>query len=393
MLEKYKDTFDINFEQTAVSVVHDRESVAGPQFIKYKGITLAENFSSYVDDRKDSAAVVRHSKGYTKAGVNLVEIEGYLPIGSEIHFKHKYSYQPDYVRVTTDIRLHTGTVIKRHFGVGSFTMPGKWTRFHLTPAPRHLQEGAKKASFDIPEVKEGEKPVMIGHWHRPPLSIVFEHEKGFYFEVGTGFDVWRWEKCLDYGPEAASYKIFATADGLEVVREPLMCCHDYEPQANQYRYTWYMSWGERKEVKEDSDIVWIDPLAQNIPDALDKVGIDLYAANWPESFRRVATPEKLQVGETEEKPCFAHSKVQNYLRKVLRKIKDRSPKELWLKNFNCGVCCQPSHVARKGEALYHNDSNYILDFYEWVRHAFRDVCEVKIVKSGEKSLLDFDTRV
>lgn len=387
MLEKNRDSFDIEFEN--LSVVHDRESVDGPMFIKYKGEVIAEGFSTYVDDRKDSAAVVRHSKGYTKGGVNIVEMEGFLPIGSEIHFKHKYSYQSEYVRVTTDVKFHNGTVVQRHFGIGSFKLPGEWTRYHLTPAPRHLQDGAKPSTFEIPTVT-GDERVMIGHWHRPPLSVVFENKKGFVFEVGTGFDVWRWEQCLGYGPEAASYKIYATASGLEVVREPLMCCEEFSPEVNQYRHTWYMAWGEREETKAPADIVWIDPVNPVVPDDLDKVGVDLYAGDWNESFLRVETSEMLQAGENSGKPCCSHNKVQKNLRSVLRKIKERSPNELWLKNFNIGVCCNPSHVGRRGKALTHNDSNYLFDLIEWTKHTFRETCDVKIDKSSSKTVLDLD---
>ncbi len=391
MLIKHRQQIDITFEKNNIEIIHDRDSATGPKQISYNGKVIAKDFSCYVDDRKDSAAVVRKSKGYTKGGVGIVECESYLPIGSEIHFSQKYCYNEDSVRISTDINLHTGTTVKRHFGIGCFFMPGKWTKYHLTPAPRHLHEGGTCSTFEIPKVDSKlDKPIMIGHWHRPPLSIVFEHEDGFFFELGTGFDVWRWEKCLGAGPEAASYKLFLTEEGIQVVREPLMTCQEFTPQAGQYRFNWYLSWGDRKPNTPSEDVLWINPLKEKLPETVDKVGLDVADFEFHSSFCRVTTPEDLALDKKTDKPCFAHNKTQKDLRTAFRKLKEKNPTQVWIKNLTTGVCCNPSHVSRRGEALYHNDSGYILDFMDWVRNTFKESEVIIATEADQKTLLKFD---
>jgi len=391
MLIKHRDEIEIKFDKNNVEINHDRDSATGPKYIKYNGKIIAENFSCYVDDRKDSAAVVRKSKGYSKGNLGIVECESYLPVGSEIHFNQKYTYNFNSVKIATDINLHTGTTIKRHFGIGCFTMPGKWKRYFLTPAPRHLHEGAEPSTYEIPSNDKLEKPIMIGHWHRPPLSIVFEHEDGFFFEVGTGFDVWRWERSLGAGPESASYKLFLTSEGIQVVREPLMTCQEFTPQPGQYRFNWYLSWGERKPVTAPSDVLWINPLKEKLPETINKIGLDIADFDFHSSFCRVTTPEDLATGTKSDQVCFAHNKTQKDLRRAIRIIKEKKPTQVWIKNLTTGICCNPSHISRRGEALYHNDSGYVMDFMNWVRNSVKETAEVFIVsEADQKTLLKFD---
>ncbi len=389
MLEKNKFDFEINFPENKTKIIHDREAMNGPDFIEYNGKVIAENFSCYVDDRKDSAAVVRHSKGYNKSGVSTVEMSGYLPVGSEIHFDHKYQYTARSARIVSDINLHHGTVINRHFGIGSFELPGKWTKFSVIPAPQHINDGAKITTTAIPEATTERQ--MIGHWHRPPLSIIFENEEGFVFEVGTGFDNWRWENCLNYAPESGSYKLFLTESCIQVVREPLMCCQDYTPELPQHRFAWFLSWGKREKTTAPDNLVWLDAVEPDFPEDCTEIGIDIHSNHWHDSFKRITSSEKFALGETSDHACFAHHKVQSHLKKTARRLKAHNPKKLWIKNLEIGICYNPSHVARKDVATCHNDSTYILGFLAWLENLFKDSCEIVVVtNNGEKSILDFD---
>lgn len=397
MLEKTKTEFLLELSDGHTTTRHDRENMAGPKEICYDGELLISGFSTYLDDRKDSMAVVRTSKGFRKGGVDNVDMAGYLPIGNETYFRHKYQYCQDHARISTDVKITRGTVIKRHFSVGSFKLHGKWKRYFLLPAAQHITEGAKADWHAIDYGKIEEKPLMIGHWHRPPVSLVFERQDGLLVEVGTGPDIWRWEHSLGYGPEAGSYKLFLTEDSIEVQREPLMCCEDFEPEPREYRFTWNLSW--RKPKGQPKVQQWLNPFGGALPkEDAEHIGIDFGQPDLPESFYKTTSPEKWVAGEKSDCVCFAHHKSQAQLRKYIRRLKDfKNVKSITFKNISAGICVNPSHVDRKDKnAYYHNDSNYIIDFIDWAKNAMSGdmfeprECEIIIEKSNDfPTFLDY----
>ena len=128
-------------------------------------------------------------------------------------------------------------------------LPGEFNKFTIVPPAQHQTEGAEVHVREIPKWKG--KDIMVGHWHRPPISLIFHRKDGIDLEVGTGFDLWRWEQNLGYYPESGSYKVLLTEAGLELIREPLACCEEFEPEQRNYRFTWYFAWQDRKKVNPE----------------------------------------------------------------------------------------------------------------------------------------------
>lgn len=370
MLEKTKTHFEILSQDERTTIIHDRSVLSGPEQFLYDGQPLIENLQCYLDDRFDYRGVVRTSKGYRKGCVDTVELQGYLPLGNEIYFNHKFQYTNNYARISTDLRLTPGTTLKRHFGLGSLVLPGKWVKYFEIPAPQHQLEGAESRWHEIEAGSEGER-LMVGHWHRPPTTLTFVREDGVQVEIGTGSDVWRWEYGLGYGPESGSFKIFQHGDRLEIQREPLMCCEEFTAQAREYRFTWFLRWGQPEKAPQVQQ--WMNLNDKGLPEeGVRHLGIEVTNENLPDSYYKTATPEQFYNGEHTNALCLSHNKTQGQLRTFIRRMKQAGQLEsITFRGLSCGPCYNPSHVQRRNKPVVHNDSSYILDFTDWVRQTLR----------------------
>jgi len=220
---------------------HDASRADGPfELCDGQGEPWLRDVTFYVDDLGADLALSERFRVACKGGVATVETTGRYPFGAGISVKQALRYAVNHVRVVTDVQLPPGSIVRRHLGLGGFTLPGRWRRFYCLPPAQHLAEGRQGAWQDIPA--EAPASGMIGHWHRPPLRLVFERDDGVRVEVGTGGDVWRWEQNFGFGPEAGNYKLRLEPGGLRFEREPLMTCAEVAPVARIYRLTWYLAW-------------------------------------------------------------------------------------------------------------------------------------------------------
>ena len=132
--------------------------------------------------------------------------------------------------------------IPRHFSIGSLALTRQMVKLYSHTTCSTSSPWKPDSNFEVPEYSD--KDIMLGHWHRPPLSVVFKRPNGTAIEVGTGSDIWRWEENLGYAPESGSYKIILTKDGLQFIREPLACCENFAPELRPYRFSWFIAWRE-----------------------------------------------------------------------------------------------------------------------------------------------------
>jgi hypothetical protein len=351
---------------------HALEKVGGPEEILVGGTTVLRNGRNYIDDMGDEAAVVRRQRDFRKGGTAVVASEGYLPFGAEFGFSQVCRYAANHLRVTLDLRWPRGATVKRHLGVGGLELPGKWTRFYCLPPANHLAEGQRPGWQDIPEATEEKQ--MIGHWHRPPLSLVFEREDGVCVEIGTGTDVWRWEASLGAGQECGSYKIMLTGTGLTLIREPLMCCEEFEAEGRDYRFLWYAAWSDKKLTQAREIPQGMALGLDNVTEVLRQAGdspvleLDLAKQDWVEAGCRCTSSQNFVRGERAA-PCLQSQLVQKRLRNVVRKLSGSDcAGTLVFRNLLPGICWDPAHVNRKAaNGLAHWDMSDLLDFAEWTR--------------------------
>jgi len=354
---------------------HDTECGGGPDEILVDGVPLLRDCRFYFDDLVDRAGVVRRFRDFRKGGAATVVTEGYFPFGNEIKFAHTCRYAANHVRVTFDFNWPRGMTVKRRLGIGSMVFPGQWTRFFCVPPALHMAEGREPHWQTIP-AWDG-KPVMIGHWHRPPLAVVLERADGSAIEIGTGTDVWRWEQCMGLGPECASYKLHLQEDGIEFVREPLMCCEEYAPDPREYRFSWYAAWRSSSWPKGAATASGSNPLILS-PSGIDAALPDddelharclVDAPAFAESARRTASALDQARGLRTDALCWQSPITQKAFRRGIRQIAARhSHGTLQVDGISAAPCWDPVHVHRRNvDVLAHWDVVPLLDMGVWTR--------------------------
>jgi len=391
MLDKDSELITFSDDSGKWCAEHPVNGINGPLKLSYKNDTLVTDCSGYCGDRRESTAVSKKIKDYHKAGQSVIESEGFMPFeDGQITYKHSYKYSNRRVRIISDISFAGNIPIKRHFGVGSLFLPGKWKDFHVMPAAGLLIHGAEERTFEIPKYED--KPIMLGHWHRPPLSVTFKRPNGTTLEIGTGSDIWRWEENLGYSPESGSYKIVLEEDGIRFIREPLACCETHLPANRSYRFSWYMAWrenGANKSLPKHHSIkVLFDKNNEldltSIKKQLEGKSLFSYATfdlndlKWNEKQLTSSSPYDFIRGEKTNLACWSNNSVITKVKKIIRKLIEIDELDgIIFKNFTPKVCYQNHHVNKKHEnGTAHWDVNGIFDFASWTTNACKDKLEL-----------------
>lgn len=379
MIETDYENVSIFPQEGKWKATHTKSCLGGPAEIIYNKAPIVESVHSHVGDIKDTMAIVRSFKDYHKQNASVLEYAGFLPYGSQIGFNHTYRYFENRLRVTTDVHITPGATIARHLGVGSLFLPGKWEKFNIIPAAQHQVDGAEAFTRSVP--KWDGKDIMIGHWHRPPLAMTFAKKNGVRVEIGTGSDLWRWEGNFGFFPESGSYKLILKENGIEVIREVLACCENFEALPAEYRFTWHLAWDctKEKEPKVPSKTVTIPLLngkdldKAELKKSLLATGsdtvlvIDLKRFSWPDSFYKSPSPIDYVLKETSNEVSFMHKSVATSLKKIIRQVLEIDEiTGISFKNFIPGISYNSSHVNKKdATGSVHWDINQLLDFAAW----------------------------
>ena len=384
------------------TITYPKNRFGGPESVCFRDQPVLTGCRNHIDDLGEDVAVLQDARRSHKRGTSIVRHEAYLPFGNEIRLKQQATHAANHCLVTVDLEWPRQTAVRRHLGIGSLFLPGKWKKYLCVPPSAHLAAGEQPFSRTVPEA--GPTPLMIGHWHRPPLALVFFREDGLQVEIGTGSDLWRWEQSLGGGVESGSYKILLEADGLRWVHEPLMCCTEFTPAARKYRLTWYFAWhrGGDGTPPPPSDTVWREiPLKADGTVATDVLAAATPAehAGWildfarmpaPDSWRRCATPAALGRGvRTPQSLCWEDDGLQKRARRIIRQLAATGqPGCLRLKGINPGLCWDAHHVGKSAaDGLPHWDINGLFDFSEWARQHLGPEWQIQVDPDPQWSAL------
>lgn len=346
----------------------------GPTELRYEGSVLLRNHRFYVDDLDNQYAVTKKQRHFHKGGCAVVASEGYFPFGTELNFSQTCRFAMNHFRVTFDLKWLPGTKIKRHMGLGNLELPGKFVRYWCLDPVLHQIEGKQTGWFDLPEASDERK--MVGHWHRPPLAIVFERADGVLIEVGTGSDVWRWEENFGAGPEQGSYKIFLSNAGIEYVREPLMTCAEFVPSARPYRFTWYVAWGKKGttvSVASAEKEICFEHGEPIIPLESEAYVVNFAALSGKENLHHLHCNGHFAELKEDSQVCWECDGVQKCARRMIRKLQSlpleaNQVKTLRIKGISPSYCLNSIHMERGDKPmLIHWDINAILDFLVWAK--------------------------
>ncbi|NLF19118.1 MAG: hypothetical protein GX595_17965 [Lentisphaerae bacterium] len=360
---------------------HDASRADGPfELCDGQGEPWLRDVTFYVDDLGADLALSERFRVACKGGVATVETTGRYPFGAGISVKQALRYAVNHVRVVTDVQFPPGSIVRRHLGLGGFTLPGRWRRFYCLPPALHLAEGRQGGWQDIPA--EAPASGMIGHWHRPPLRLVFERDDGVRVEVGTGGDVWRWEQNFGFGPEAGNYKLRLEPGGLRLEREPLMTCAEVSPVARIYRLTWYLAWEGPKGRRGDAAAAAVpeavpvsfsargEAMVRAAAGTAASPALRLDLRDWPAppQARRAATPGDVAGERRDGGLCWESVAVQKAFRRIIRQVAALGPEgTLVLCGLEPGLCWDPAHCQRRGAPQAHWDMDALLAVSVWTR--------------------------
>ena len=387
MINREEDKYTFVDDSGKWIAEHPETGIQGPLKISYKNDTLVQDCIGYCGDKSETSVVARKTKDFHKSGVSVIETEGFLPFeDGKINYKHSYKYSNKRVKVVSDIAFLGNTPIKRHFGLGSLFLPGKWKNIFVQPAADLLVHGAENKLIEVPKFKDSN--IMLAHWHRPPLSVTFRRPNGTTLEVGTGSDVWRWEESFGFSPESGSYKIILEKDGIRFIREPLACCEEFNPVNRSYKFSWYMAWrenGANKSLPNHEAIpITLDDKgemnSQDIKSALAEktlygyAVLDLNSFNWKDKQRTSSSPYDFIRNIKTQEACWTCSSVVTRLKSAVRKLAEMDDLDgIVFKNFSPKVCYQSHHVNKKNEnGTVHWDINGLFDFASWASNFCKD---------------------
>ena len=386
MINTTKQEINIEHADGSWAARHDAERFGGPRRILMAGEPILEDCRFRLDGVDAGNAVLNSHRASRRGGAALVTSTARFADSRGPRLRQVCRYAANHLRVTFDLQWVKGKPIQRHLEIGSLFLPGQWQRFYCLPPLAHLAEGAKPTWHEIPAAASA--PALIGHWHRPPLALVFERPNGTRVEVGTGYDVWRWESSLGHGPESGNYKILREANGLRLLREPLMCCAPFTPQSRSYRFSWYAAWtapaptpnpdhgaAQRTpiplQLHPDGALAAPEGACEAAAAAATELMLDFRQLEGPASWKRVHTIADLTKGQTAAANCWQHSGVRNSARRTLRQLAARLQNgNLQLAGIVPGICWNAAHLDRRGgRAMAHWDIGSMLDFAVWTRQS------------------------
>lgn len=377
-------------------VRHQRARVDGPAEITCAGDCLAREVTFALDDFGADLVLRDRFRDFHRGGAAVVEVSGHYPFGAEIGIAQSFRYGARHVRVVSDLSLRKGSVVQRQVSLGSLLLPGPWRRVYCVPPCQELSEGRTGAWLDLPTVAPATG--VLAQWQHPPLALVFERPNGARFEVGTGADVWRWERTFGVAAATAGYTLLAEPDGLRLRREPLLTETEVQPRAQMYRLSGYLAWQQAGYVAPARSSVAPVPvrftgegeaLVQEAAAGAASPALLMDLAGWPclAQRRRAVSPAALRRGERSPCPCWESAGVQKALHRMIRQIAALGPRgTLTWRGLYPGLCWDPAHCERQGEPLPHWDVDALLGLGTWGRQQLGPGWQVHVDVPGWEML-------
>ncbi len=367
--------------------LHDPSRVDGPARILCGEDCLVEGVTLSLDDYGSEVLYRDRFRAYRKGGAAVVGTEGHFPFGAEVRVRRDLRYAANHVRGTTDVVWPRGASVQRCLGLAGVFLPGVWKRFLCLGPADETAPGPAATWHELPSPAA---PATVRQWRRPPLALVFERGDGARVEIGTGVDVWRWERCLGKGAGQGRYSVAVEPAGVRVLRAPLAPAAAVEPEARTYRFGWYLAWQPAGWPPAG------DPVPEPVPIPFSERGEALVRAaaggrpfpsllldagdlHCPEPGRRVPAAAALRAGARGPDPCWQSPVAQKAFRRVIRQIASLAREgALTVRGLSPGLCWDPGHCDRQGGALPHWDLEALLSLAEWTRHQLGAGWEVRL---------------
>jgi len=283
-----------------------------------------------------------------------VESQSIIPFGTEPKIKRKFEFYPGIVQITDDLKIHPST-IENSLNIDSLNISGDWSHFALpniydlsTPLNWIAIKNKNQTIYDSTKVF--------------PI-ILLKNKNGNILELGSGFDLWRWNTAenysfplendtMNYPKPIAKFKIQKFDNTISVSREILKADEPFPITAKNWRFNWYVAWNQNHNSK----------ICES-----NKKEILLEIPNIPKCFHARKNKKLLK----------------NALRSQIPKLNNNT---LILNNISPSICSNPSHVAKPNlDQAQHWDLMDLIDLWFWANRQIKSTNSDFIIKSSENS--------
>ena len=337
--------------------------------------------------------ILKETQGIAKAERNhysektqwsSVDSETILPFGSEPKITRRCEQAANRFRITTDVSVFSKIALES-VSIDSLKIKGEWKEIDIYyQKSLESQEIVKKTML---AESLNTKAIIFDY---APLVIVFRNERGIELEIGTGYDLWRWNNSGRFNAKNL-FTIEKHKAHILLERKPLIWENEYEISKFNFRYTWYFSWRKPALAGKDKK-----SLPRKKAETLEIINNKLIPSN--NSFSSLANvsllanwPDSACVSDRTE-PCFASRQTEKLLKdfvrsKLANNIKDRE-KKLTLRDINPQICFKANHLERPKQQIFtHWDYFYIMAFWEWANKYLADFEKTFCVTLKKDSVL------
>ena len=375
-------------DQSLWTILFPKHQTEGSIQLKVDDVPIVRNCHCDFGTSSDTAAIVDSFRSWRKGNIFVIERKGHIPRYKNVVFTHTYRVGFRFVKITTDILVPKGSIFETKFGIDSFVLPNNWQKYRFISSSQDKLEWSQWLPISPSASNHG----RLLSLSKPPLSIVFQRDD-IELEVITGCDLWRWDKGIGNAQNQGEYNLIYQGDGLHLQRFVTFHEQKLEPNPRNYRFTWYLSWSQKKPKCRSSNLTPLKPYWNRKGDldfaALSKlvnqlspgaaVEIDLGDLEWQPSDRRIYKKDN-----DIKTPCFVSGGSIKRLKRVIRQLKAASNKTypILFRGLTPGLCEKGNHVSRRGH-YRHWDLPAIMDFSLWVRKTLGE--EFEIVYEAEES--------
>ena len=295
---------------------------------------------------------------------HTVDSKSIIPFGVEPMLSRKFDYYLKTIRITTDIRLRGKTTLTE-FNVDDMRLTGEWSRFAVITL-----DAKGDMPNSIPWVDTPSKAGTLWKADKVFSFILLESANGTRLEIGTGFDLWRWNTAPSMG--ATGRFTLEKKDNGEIILKRTVLHFDAETEiaGREWRFNWYLSWStgpfENRENRFDDEINAFPPTGgkAKLPRNKQKdLAFSLKETQWPEQAR-ISRNANLATS-----PCFHSKMVRNHLRKTIRSIAaraDESLENVLILDCTPHFCDSCRHLERPKQGnLAHWDIADIITLHFW----------------------------
>lgn len=311
---------------------------------------------------KEIHGMRKHLRFHTSDKISWYSVDSEViqPFGPEPVIRRKIEQSGNFMRVTTDV-LIKDTMPLKFLKIDTLKIHGEWENITF-----YYQSCYDRSDILSKEINFNELNDKGISFDMIPLVVLFTDKNGIQLEIGTGYDLWRWNSAARFSAKN-KFILKKEKDYIVFERIPVFWDNEQEVQKFNFRFSWYFSWGKKTatESKIQKNITTLFLKSNKL--SAYQPGICNYKldySNWPEPAKTSNSNE----------PCWASRQAENllkdFLRKTLPKMNEKD-KFICLHGISSHICFNSGHMERnKPETFVHWDYWDMMVLWEWANKFF-----------------------